>query len=60
VREVLDIKSRSNAGFLVLRVVCIKTDFSDEWPVRRSGLSEMCWGVMSDLKGWPVRGSGEG
>jgi hypothetical protein len=57
---VLDIKSRLNAGFLVLRVVCIKTDFSDEWPVRRSGLSEMCWGVMSDLKEWSVRGSGEG
>jgi hypothetical protein len=24
--------------------VLIKTDFSDEWPVRRSGLWEMCWG----------------
>ncbi len=56
----LDTKSRSNAGFLVLRVVCIKTDFSDEWPVRKSDLWQMCWGVMSDLKGWPVRGSGEG
>jgi hypothetical protein len=37
---VLDIKSSSNAGFLVLRVVCIETDFSDEWPLRRSGLRE--------------------